>query len=205
MKNKKFKLFASLTSLVMVVAVMAVGVWAATSAQASITGKVSFSATGVEGSINILENGTSADLVDKTYTAGKYLLESFDVNTSTSDASNGAVEISYEFDDADGDGFITGAEAKFTVKFQIANTGAFEMNYEVEIANTAAATNVVTAAAEATAGTWANNELTGTVAAETGIVDVTVTYTLNSHDGSTIESDENNIPEVTIKLTKVQA
>ena len=42
MKNKKFKLFASLTSLVMVVAVMAVGVWAAQKSTANVTGTLSF-------------------------------------------------------------------------------------------------------------------------------------------------------------------
>ena len=45
MKNKKFKLFASLTSLVMVVAVMAVGVWAAQSATVSLSGTIGFNAT----------------------------------------------------------------------------------------------------------------------------------------------------------------
>ena len=60
MKNKKFKLFASLTSLVMVVAVMAVGVWAATSASVSATAHVKFSATGVTGTITGTLTGLGA-------------------------------------------------------------------------------------------------------------------------------------------------
>ena len=52
MKNKKFKLFASLTSLVMVVAVMAVGVWAATQASLTVNTSVSFSASGFTGTFS---------------------------------------------------------------------------------------------------------------------------------------------------------
>lgn len=46
MKKRKIKLLASLTSLVLVVAVMAVGVWAASTATVKITGNVSYNATG---------------------------------------------------------------------------------------------------------------------------------------------------------------
>ena len=46
MKKRKIKLLASLTSLVLVVAVMAVGVWAASSATVNITGNVSYTAKG---------------------------------------------------------------------------------------------------------------------------------------------------------------
>ena len=46
MKKRKIKLLASLTSLVLVVAVMAVGVWAASSATVNITGNVSYNAKG---------------------------------------------------------------------------------------------------------------------------------------------------------------
>ena len=62
MKNKKFKLFASLTSLVMVVAVMAVGVWAATQASVGVNTKVSFTATGFTGTVSIAytNNATSS-------------------------------------------------------------------------------------------------------------------------------------------------
>lgn len=46
MKKRKIKLLASLTSLVLVVAVMAVGVWAASNATVNITGSVSYTAKG---------------------------------------------------------------------------------------------------------------------------------------------------------------
>ena len=46
MKKRKIKLLASLTSLVLVVAVMAVGVWAASAATVSITGSVTYNAQG---------------------------------------------------------------------------------------------------------------------------------------------------------------
>ena len=80
MKNKKFKLFASLTSLVMVVAVMAVGVWAAASTTVGITGSLTFSASDVvraQIAVTNLEYGNSASedvtISDKTATldAGK--------------------------------------------------------------------------------------------------------------------------------------
>lgn len=66
MKKRKIKLLASLTSLVLVVAVMAVGVWAASTATVNITGSVTYSAQGnvkatiagsheVTGANNVLE------------------------------------------------------------------------------------------------------------------------------------------------------
>ena len=59
MKGKKFKLIASLTSLVMVLAVMSVGIWAATSASLSVTTKVSFTANGFTGTVaGSIANGT---------------------------------------------------------------------------------------------------------------------------------------------------
>ena len=59
MKNKKFKLFASLTSLVMVVAVMAVGVWAATNVTASVSGTVSYSSTGFTANYQVQKDGAN--------------------------------------------------------------------------------------------------------------------------------------------------
>ena len=191
MKNKKFKLFASLTSLVMVVAVMAVGVWAATSAQAGITGKVNFTATGVQGSVAVLEEGTTASLSGVAFSEGKYVIEQFDLTTSAEDAADGTVAIAYEFADANGDGFITGAEAQFTVKIQIANVGAYAMDYEITFANNDVVADKVTAAADAA---------TGTVEATTGIKDVVITYTLNGHTGAPITNLD--IPTATISLVK---
>lgn len=61
MKKRKIKLLASLTSLVLVVAVMAVGVWAASSATVKITGNVSYNAKGnVSATVSVTDiDGTS--------------------------------------------------------------------------------------------------------------------------------------------------
>lgn len=61
MKKRKIKLLASLTSLVLVVAVMAVGVWAASSATVNITGNVSYNAKGnVSATVSVTDiDGTS--------------------------------------------------------------------------------------------------------------------------------------------------
>ena len=60
MKKRKFKLLASITSLVLVVAVMAIGVWAATQQAVNVTTNVTFTASGVSGSIS----GTLTGLTD---------------------------------------------------------------------------------------------------------------------------------------------
>ena len=66
MKKRKFKLFASLTSLVLVVAVMAVGVWAASSATATISGTVGLTAVGnVNATIQAAE-GTKSNVATAT-------------------------------------------------------------------------------------------------------------------------------------------
>lgn len=68
MKKRKIKLLASLTSLVLVVAVMAVGVWAASSATVNITGNVSYNAKGnVSATVSVTEiDGSSQS--DKSVT-----------------------------------------------------------------------------------------------------------------------------------------
>lgn len=60
MNNRKSKLYASLVSLALVVAVMAVGVWAATTQSINVTTTISFSATGVSGTISATLEGTAA-------------------------------------------------------------------------------------------------------------------------------------------------
>ena len=57
MSNRKSKLFASLVSLALVIAVLAVGVWAATSQSINVTTTISFSATGVSGTISATLEG----------------------------------------------------------------------------------------------------------------------------------------------------
>ena len=63
MKKRKIKLLASLTSLVLVVAVMAVGVWAASTATVNITGSVSYIANGnVKATITLDQTLNSEEL-----------------------------------------------------------------------------------------------------------------------------------------------
>ena len=63
MKKRKIKLLASLTSLVLVVAVMAVGVWAASSATVKITGNVSYTASGnIKSTITLQENSETSTI-----------------------------------------------------------------------------------------------------------------------------------------------
>ena len=63
MKKRKIKLLASLTSLVLVVAVMAVGVWAASSATVNITGNVSYNASGnIKSTITLKENNEASTI-----------------------------------------------------------------------------------------------------------------------------------------------
>ena len=73
MKNKKFKLFASLTSLVMVVAVMAVGVWAASGASITTTAKVTFTASGFTATefTATLSGADTSAATNATYTNSK--------------------------------------------------------------------------------------------------------------------------------------
>lgn len=71
MKKRKIKLLASLTSLVLVVAVMAVGVWAASSAKVNITGNVSYTATGnIKSTITLTEN-SKASTITPTISEGE--------------------------------------------------------------------------------------------------------------------------------------
>ncbi|MDD4816304.1 MAG: hypothetical protein PHQ62_04175 [Clostridia bacterium] len=51
MGNRKIKLLASITSLILVFAVMAVGIWAAAGQTVNVTTSVSFTATGVSGTM----------------------------------------------------------------------------------------------------------------------------------------------------------
>ena len=71
MKKRKIKLLASLTSLVLVVAVMAVGVWAASSATVKITGNVSYTAKGnVSATVSVtdIDGSSQSDQPDKSVT-----------------------------------------------------------------------------------------------------------------------------------------
>ena len=71
MSNRKSKLFASLVSLALVIAVLAVGVWAATTQSINVTTTISFSATGVSGTVSAtLEGVATTQYYNTTNAAG---------------------------------------------------------------------------------------------------------------------------------------
>ena len=107
MKKRKIKLLASLTSLVLVVAVMAVGVWAASNATVNITGNVSYTASGnvnatiagsheVTGATNVLDPITSV-VFDGTETASNNTgaLEVGDITLTVAEGTSADAEITY--------------------------------------------------------------------------------------------------------------
>ena len=85
MKSRKIKLLASLTSLVLVVAVMAVGVWAAGTATATITGSVTFgSVDNILATITTDKSGVNEVKITKDGVTGTPLaLTNLDVNQTT--------------------------------------------------------------------------------------------------------------------------
>lgn len=192
MKNKKFKLFASLTSLVMVVAVMAVGVWAATTASGKITGTVSFNATGIVGNILI------SDVSEGVLVKGQPFTDDVEVAAFTTGTPQGdntqSVAISYEFtDNTEGvvDGFIKGAEAKFTITLTINNTGSVAATYAITFENNAGGADKVVAAVE-------EGDAEGSLPKSNGTTDVTISYTLQDHSGAAVSTD---LPNVIVTMT----
>ncbi|MBQ4535440.1 MAG: hypothetical protein IJA22_01290 [Clostridia bacterium] len=195
MKNKKFKLFASLTSLVMVVAVMAVGVWAATTASGKITGTVSFNATGIVGNIQI-SNVSEGVLVNGEEFTSNVQVAAFTTGTTQGENTQSAA-ISYEFiDNTEGvvDGFIKDAEAEFTIELTINNTGSVAATYTITFENNAGGADKVVAAAE-------DGKATGNLAASTGTQTVEITYTLQNHSGAAVSTA---LPNVIVTMNAAQ-
>lgn len=118
MKKRKIKLLASLTSLVLVVAVMAVGVWAASSATVKITGNVSYAAKGnVSATISVTDiDGSSQS--DKSVTIAP--------TETTSEAKNLSLGESLTVKQVEG----SDASATWSYTFTIKN------NYTVSAENT---------------------------------------------------------------------
>ena len=72
MKKRKVKLFASIASLGLVVAVMGVGVWAATQQAVKVSSQVSFTATSVAADIKLsVNNAVLPTGVEATSEEGK--------------------------------------------------------------------------------------------------------------------------------------
>ena len=183
MKNKKFKLFASLTSLVMVVAVMAVGVWAATSATVNVTGTASFSATGIAGTISATANDgaqINGKTTDTLLTANMTDVEVTENATITYSINAGADSL-IKADDV--------AANTFTVIYTITNTGSTALKYTVTVDNDEVPATGVYMVASITDG--AESGVKANLAS--GNVEVEVTYTLTlgaqfAHDGNGIST-----------------
>ena len=107
MKKRKIKLLASLTSLVLVVAVMAVGVWAASTATVNITGNVTYTASGnvnatiagshaVTGANNVLEDITSVTFDgDETTSDNTGTLAVGDITLTVAEGTSADTAITY--------------------------------------------------------------------------------------------------------------
>lgn len=121
MKKRKIKLFASIASLAMVVAVMAVGVWAATQATVGVTTNAKFVATAIEGSITA-SNGTEITGLVAANSTG-----SDTVTFVASDANNASKTITMKVNlnatglDINTNGVIDESET-IKVKYTISNT-----------------------------------------------------------------------------------
>ena len=212
MKNKKFKLFASLTSLVMVVAVMAVGVWAATTtASAKITGTANFTAvTGIQGSIVATSLTNGATLAGETSNVS---VLSVALNSETANVTDVEKALTFAFVDGDSDGYIGSAQDKtsFEVTYKITNVGPVAFKFSVNIVAPTASSAGVQMAAAVTAidgeleNAAANVEVTAAPSAGQSVEHtVTITYSLTgTHNGSAISlsTTDNSMALVTISLT----
>ena len=164
MKNKKFKLFASLTSLVMVVAVMAVGVWAATSASVGITGKISYAVTSqVKAEIkigNLTTTGTYTlgNVNTEVQGSGNYDDVTFDGSEATDDQANvGALSL------------VAAGDALSVTRTNYTGATAATMSFEIVVTNKAPTT------AE-------KNDLTVSITMNAAEIDGTYSYTTESTD-----------------------
>ena len=187
MKNKKFKLFASLTSLVMVVAVMAVGVWAATQAKVTIGATATFSATGIAATVS--EQGGS-DL----FTVAQ--------NQVNSDVASGEASWELEFT-IDDETTTATLEGKTIVKtLVITNDGANDVYYKVApkgTAPTADASKIAVIKVEV------ESHESATPIGAGDSIELDITYTVVDHTGasfgaSDVESGNVVIQEFTVEL-----
>ncbi len=193
MKKRKIKLFASLTSLVLVVAVMAVGVWAASNATVNITGNVSYTANGNVNATITLDQTLNGTELGAQQTAEFLGNETSSASTKTLKLGNeGTVTLSQKEDDPS-------ADIVYTYTVVITNNAATtESNPNLTIVFTGTAevsTNTPTKVAysyEDTSieGSWsnadANKTSTITIApTETATIVFTLTQSANNSLDST--------------------
>lgn len=195
MKKRKIKLLASLTSLVLVVAVMAVGVWAASTATVNITGNVSYNATGNVKATITLDQTLNSVALGTQQTAEFLGNETSSANTKSLQlgASNdGVVTLSQKEDDPSADIVYTytvviennATESESNPNLTIVFTGTAEVNTN---APTKVAYSYSTSSTE---GSWtnadANKTSTITIApTETATIVFTLTQSANNTLGST--------------------
>lgn len=200
MKNKKFKLFASLTSLVMVVAVMAVGVWAATSATAQVSGKASFSATGVAGTLTIASENDNVDVQTGTHALGM---------NATQNTKFGTDVITFTIADKDGDGLITPAdiatENEWVVNYTFAISDASAVNATITVALdefTVPTNNIYVEAVLTTNTATTNGEDVAATAVVTYKLAINGTYV---HDGGEINIPTERVQGITATIVAAGA
>lgn len=205
MKKRKIKLLASLTSLVLVVAVMAVGVWAASTATVNITGNVSYTADGnVKASITLNQtlNGTALGEQQTATFAGN---ETSSASTKALKLGNeGTVTLSQKEDDPS-------ADIVYTYTVVITNNAAeSESNPNLTIVFTGTAevsTNAPTKVAysyedTSTEGSWTNADANKTSTITIAPTETaTIVFTLTQSANNTLDSTDIG---AAIKLTAAE-
>jgi hypothetical protein len=154
MKKRKVKLFASIASLAMVVAVMGVGVWAATQQSVTVSSNVKFEATGITGTVALKVSGDAAGEAK----IGETDIKATATNIATfaledEQSKNTPVTVDIKLADVNKDGFFSAADGTITYTFTIDNTSttvdmfykatvSAEANGWAGVANPAAVTQV---------------------------------------------------------------
>ena len=133
MKKKHFKLLTTMASLLLVVSVMAVGIWAATLQTFKLTSSISFTATGVSAKV-FAKIGGDADTGAKidTLTLTDTFAQLYDYTSDEADDVGDNDDIfSFTFKDTSGDAKIS-EEETVTLTLLIVNTSneGVAMNYK---------------------------------------------------------------------------
>ena len=203
MKNKKFKLFASLTSLVMVVAVMAVGVWAATQASVTAQGTASFNAVGIAATVKVDANsqikGTSTqDILTVTVAQANPAAGNWDFNiayTNTDANENGSLvtvtktlTFKIEKQAGSGDAYFQVAPATLSAQDKQGKDAVIEIT-GIVVNDGQSTTETVKGALQ--------SESTATPAT------IVITYTVTAHNGAALSGTNTAIAGFSISLKNV--
>ena len=176
MKKRKIKLLASLTSLVLVVAVMAVGVWAASTATVNITGNVTYTASG-----NVKATITLDQTLNGTALGDQQTAKFLGSETDTDSANEKTLQLG-------NDGTVTLSQVETNPSADIVYT------YTVVITNNADASE---------SNPNLTIVFTGTAEVNTSApTKVAYSYTTTSTEGSWTNADANKTSTITIAPTK---